>query len=248
MDLIEQKKINSDEFKRHPWETVRFKVLLFLLKKITNRNFIVDIGSGDAFIAMQLAQRFFASTVFAVDINYDDEFIKENDKQNLPFLKSIKDVPDTNPVDAILLMDVLEHIQNPEELLNDIKQLKNVSSSTQLIITVPAFQSLFSEHDIFLKHYRRYNRKQLNKLVAETGFQIDYTGYFFITLFVARLFQKNFDIKAKHGLHDWKGNQLVTSIASIILWIDFKISWYLSRTGIHLPGLSCYCICHPLPS
>lgn len=248
MDLIEQKKINSIKFKRHPWETVRLKLLLFLLKKITNKNFIVDVGSGDAFIAMQLAQGFPASTVVAVDINYDDEFIKENDKRHLRFLKCINDVPDTNPVNAILLMDVLEHIQKPEELLNDIKQLKNVSSSTQFIITVPAFQSLFCDHDIFLKHYRRYNRKELNKLVAEAGFQVDFDGYFFITLFPARVFQKTFDIKAKHGLHDWKGNRLATSIASIILWIDFKISWYLSRTGIHLPGLSCYCVCHPLPS
>jgi hypothetical protein len=248
MDLIEQKKITSAQFRRHPWEIARLHILLFLLRKQSSKKFILDVGSGDAFIAIELSKKFPDSKLVAVDINYDEQFIKDSAKNNIAFLKHLNNLPANLPVDSLLLMDVAEHIERPEELLEDIKALKNISSSSQLIITVPAFQFLFNEHDIFLKHFRRYNRKQLNLLLHKEGFEIKYSGYFFFTLFVGRCFQKLLRLKQEQGVHNWDGSKLITSIITTILLIDFKICWYLSRIGINLPGLSCYCICHPLPS
>jgi hypothetical protein len=248
MDLLEQKKISADQFKRHPWELTRLKILLFLLKKNSTRKFIVDIGSGDAFIITELAKKFPTSTLAAVDINYDGPFLKKNTKNNVQFFKSMGDIPRELPVDKILLMDVLEHVPYPEKILQDIKALPNVSISTKVFITVPAFQSLFSEHDIFLNHFKRYNRKQLALLLKREGFKIKQSGYFFFSLLLPRLFQNLFGNKPATGVHNWKQGTFLTSIMLAILWIDFKICWYLSRIGIYLPGLTCYCICHPLPS
>jgi hypothetical protein len=247
MDLLEQEKITSANFKRHPWELARFKIVSFLLAGIPSKNFIVDMGSGDAFVAKHLSKTHPNSTIAAVDINYNDRFISENKNQNLFFSKSIHSLETTQTIDAVLLMDVLEHIQNPEEILQDLKNPDKVSTSTQLFITVPAFQSLFSEHDTFLKHFERYNRKQLTRLLRREGFEIKYSGYFFFTLLIPRFLQKLFGIRPKFGLHNWNGGHFLTSLIANILWIDFKICWYLSRIGINLPGLSCYCICHPLP-
>jgi len=248
MDLLEQEKITSQNFKRHPWELARYKVLHFFLKKIPSKNFIVDIGSGDAYIAKELSKIYSGSGILAVDPNYDDEFLAKNEGARLVFSKAIEDIDSTQTVNVILLMDVLEHIQHPEEVLQEIKKLPNVSPSTQLFITVPAFQNLFSEHDTFLKHFRRYNRKQLIQLLHQSGFEIEQSGYFFFSLLLPRVFEKILGIKPKIGLHNWSGNSFTTSIITTLLWIDFKICWYLSRIGIHLPGLSCYCICYPLPS
>ena len=246
MDLIEQKKIIIPNFQRHPWEIARLKILIFLLKKNSSKNFIVDIGSGDAFIAEQLSKNFHGLKVAGVDINYDEQFIKANKKNNLIFFKHINHLPVDMRIDAVLLMDVLEHIEKPEALLTEIKALKNLSPASQFIITTPAFQYLFSEHDVFLKHFRRYGRKQLNQLLHKKGFGIKNSGYFFFTLFFIRCFQKFFRINIEHGVYDWKGSHFTTSVMTTVLWIDFKICWYLSRIGINLPGLSCYCICHPL--
>jgi hypothetical protein len=207
----------------------------------------VDVGSGDAFVAMHLSKTFTNFKIAAVDINYDEKFFSENETPNLFFSKSIHKLKITQTIDAVLLMDVLEHIQNPDEILRDIKNMENVVSATQFFITVPAFQSLFSEHDVFLKHVKRYNRKQLTRLLHKEGFEIKYSGYFFFTLLLPRFFQKLFGIRSELGLHNWSGNRFLTSILKTILWADFKICWYLSRIGINLPGLSCYCICHPLP-
>jgi hypothetical protein len=247
MDLIEQKKIASSKFRRHPWELARFRILRFFLAKKMSGKFIADIGSGDAFIARMLLNQFPECKVAAIDIYYDQQFISENNESNLMFFKNIKDIPARQPVDVVLLMDVLEHIEKPQQLLYAIRELA-ISPSTQLVITVPAFQSLYTRHDTFLKHYRRYTIKQLNELLRGAGFNIQYSGYFFTSLWLARLFQKVFSGAPKHGLHDWKYGAFTTAIIATLLWTDFKISWYLSRIGIILPGLSCYCICHPLPS
>ena len=70
MDLLEQQKISSKEFKRHPWEMARLKILFFLLQKIQAKSFIGDVGSGDAFVAGELSKSFSSSEIAAVDINY----------------------------------------------------------------------------------------------------------------------------------------------------------------------------------
>lgn len=248
MDLIEQKKINSTQFKRHPWEIVRFKILLFLLKKIPGKNFIVDVGSGDGFVASKLSKKFPKSEIAAVDINYTEDFVRTDKTPNLVFLKSLDALPVNTSINTVLLMDVLEHIEKPERLLNALRQLKSFTTQTRVIVTVPAFQFLFSEHDVFLKHFRRYNRKQLKQLLCNEGFTISFNGYFFSTLFFTRLLQKIFGRKINNGLHNWEGSSLLTAIITALLWSDFKISWYLSRIGIHLPGLSCYCVCYLQPS
>jgi 2-polyprenyl-3-methyl-5-hydroxy-6-metoxy-1,4-benzoquinol methylase len=247
MDLVEHQKIDLKKFKRHPWELARFQILSFFLSGKNSGKFIVDVGSGDAFIARQLSAKFPEYQLAAVDINYDPQFILANKQPNLLLLKNIGEVPNDKPIDAVLLMDVLEHMEKPEQLLHDIRKLA-IISSTQFIITVPAFQTLFSQHDIFLKHFKRYSRAQLIEMMRKEGFEITESGYFFASLLILRVLQKLFKMHPKQGLHNWEGSSFQTNVIASILWIDFKISWYLSRIGIILPGLSCYCICHPLPS
>ncbi|KAI4452578.1 hypothetical protein C823_007162 [Eubacterium plexicaudatum ASF492] len=41
-----------------------------------------------------------------------------------------------------------------------------------ILITVPAFQNLFSLHDIQLKHFRRYNYKSLYHVLDQAGYKI----------------------------------------------------------------------------
>ena len=247
MDLKEREKITSGNFKRHPWELARFKVLEFFLEKVDSKQFIVDIGSGDAFVADRLSKRFAGSAIAAVDTNYNEKDITQTKPGNLVFLKKVDKIDPSQHIDLILLMDVLEHIEYPDQLLNELRSLPNVSSSTKFFITVPAFQSLFNEHDVFLKHFKRYNRKQVNQLLSACGFEIEKSGYFFFTLLMPRSFHKIFGLHQKIGLHNWDKSVSITSIITNLLWIDFKIGRFFSSVGINLPGLSCYCICHPLP-
>jgi SAM-dependent methyltransferase len=92
---------------------------------------------------------------------------------NLPFR------PET--FDTITILDVLEYIED------DLRALKEIRSSLKkdgiIFISVPAFQSLWSDHDVAVGHLRRYNTKSLIKVIRESGLQDLRTSYFISFLF-----------------------------------------------------------------
>lgn len=254
MDLVEYKLIKEKSFRRHPWEQTRMQFLFYLLNRLPNKNNLADTGSGDGYLASGIATRYPEARVTAIDINYTDELLEAlhtGKPANLRFTRDLHVIPDDPPADAIILMDVLEHIEKPEELLKELLQLKAVNSETRFIITVPAFQQLFSMHDKNLGHYRRYNLKQLEQLLSPLSLRMENSGYFFNSLlpvrYLQKLVEKNKPVKDKDSIHNWKGGPLITWILRTGFWIEFKITWYLARTGIKIPGLTCYCICRYAP-
>jgi Methyltransferase domain len=254
MDLVEYKQIKEKSFRRHPWEQTRLQFLLYLLNRLPHKNNFADTGSGDGYLASGVANRYPEARVTAIDINYTDELLEElntTKPPNLSFTRDLHDIPDNETAGAIILMDVLEHIEKPEQLLKDLLSLKAVDNETRLIITVPAFQQLFSIHDKNLGHYRRYNLKQLEQLLSPLSLRMENSGYFFNGLLPVRYLQKQFEknkpMQGKDSIHNWKGGPFITWILRTGFWIEFKITWYLARLGIKIPGLTCYCICRYAP-
>ncbi|MDR0649029.1 MAG: class I SAM-dependent methyltransferase [Synergistaceae bacterium] len=77
--------------------------------------------------------------------------------------------------DLICLFDVLEHIEFDEMSLRNIREFLKCES--KLLITVPAYQWLFSRHDHNLGHFRRYNKISLSDKLASSGYRVLYLGY-----------------------------------------------------------------------
>lgn len=77
--------------------------------------------------------------------------------------------------DLVTLFDILEHVADERPLLGEI--LRVLRPDGLLIITVPAFQFLWSEHDVALHHYRRYTRKDLIRLLTDAGLRIISASY-----------------------------------------------------------------------
>ncbi len=63
--------------------------------------------------------------------------------------------------DVVLLIDVLEHIEEPNLFLKSL--LKHIKPGGYLIINVPALNSLYSKYDKKVGHFRRYNKSSLLK-------------------------------------------------------------------------------------
>jgi len=75
-----------------------------------------------------------------------------------------------------LALDVIEHIDND---LIALRELKRVTKPDGLIlITVPAYQFLWSAHDLAHHHKRRYSSKILKNKLKEAGFEILKLSYF----------------------------------------------------------------------
>ena len=77
--------------------------------------------------------------------------------------------------------DVLEHIKNDNQALNNLK--KNLKPKGLILLTIPAYNYLFSKKDVVLKHYRRYGFNQIKNLVSK-NFKVLRITFFNTFLFV----------------------------------------------------------------
>lgn len=77
--------------------------------------------------------------------------------------------------DLVVSLDVIEHVDNDMQILAGLRDI--VRPGGHLVVTVPAFQMLWSEHDEINHHKRRYRVPQLRHLVQEAGFEVERITY-----------------------------------------------------------------------
>jgi len=107
--------------------------------------------------------------------------------------ESLTELPfSDNSYDLVCAFDVVEHIEDDYNAAAEIHRV--LRENGKVYLTVPAFQFLWTEHDVINHHYRRYTRKSLEKLLLDAGFQVDYSSYFnsilFIPIFLVRMLFK----------------------------------------------------------
>lgn len=213
MDLIE---IKQDNVNRHPWELSRTDSLIKEIRKYHNKGLILDIGCGDSYFDLELLKTDINITkLYGVDI-YLKKKIDINKYYAVNDYSKLMD----KKFDTIIMLDVLEHIEDDEDFLNNTvnKLLKN---NGRIILTIPAHQFLYSKHDEFLKHYRRYNKKMIRELCKKTNYRIVNYHYFYLSLFLFRLLFRNAGNEVSNWQH--KENEPITRFIRSILNIDYKL-------------------------
>lgn len=91
--------------------------------------------------------------------------------------------------DAVLLLDVLEHIDDDRASLHAV--LQHLNPSGIVLLTVPAYRSMWSMHDEVLWHKRRYSPREFRTLLRATGLEIlEYSGFNWVLLPIAWVLRK----------------------------------------------------------
>lgn len=138
---------------------------------------ILDVGAGSGFFSRKLLSNTPAKQAWCVDISYEVD--SETLEAGKPvFLRRSVDKVDA---DLILVMDVLEHVDDDVGLLDDY--VKKVPCGARFIISVPAFQFLWSGHDVFLEHKRRYRLNQIEDVARRAGLTVKHGAYYFGAVF-----------------------------------------------------------------
>jgi len=230
---------------RHPWEIARLKIIQRLLASLVSAgSTVLDVGCGDGYIACNLYETFHPLTIVAVDINLTDDQLTSFNNRN----KSIefrRELPERGAFDLLLLLDVLEHIENDQQFLSSLTE-RLLASKGLVLITVPAFQSLFSYHDRFLGHFRRYDMASLTTVVAASGLKTLSSGFLFSTLLLPKLFffkYANSSKRAINGVGNWRGGARLTQFLTTVLEIENRIMLGMGRYGITIPGLTGWALC-----
>src|SRR5688572_28703250 len=163
MDLVEARLSGFEEVGRHPWERARLDVVSGLIDRharLSPGTAVLDMGCGDTFVVEELARRHRETAFYAVDPALTgalaDRYRARLQTPNVVVAASLDALPSDsrNSVSLVLLMDVLEHVADDRHFLADLLRNPAIRTDAQVIVTVPAFQALFSSHDRFLGHYR----------------------------------------------------------------------------------------------
>ena len=81
---------------------------------------------------------------------------------------------------AVGMFDVLEHLEHPEELLNEAHRV--LAPDGILVVTVPALRWLWGDEDDVTGHFRRYRKASLDAAVCPEGFRPLSSQYLFASL------------------------------------------------------------------
>ena len=137
----------------------------------------MDVGAGSGFFSRYLLNNSGAKDAWCVDISYEDNSDSLENGKRIHFRQSI----DSTDADLVLLMDVLEHVDDDVGLLRSY--VSKAPKGTRFLISVPAFQFLWSNHDVFLDHKRRYRLHQIEEVARSAGLTVTKGVYYFGAVF-----------------------------------------------------------------
>jgi SAM-dependent methyltransferase len=242
MDLSE---VRAGSSERHPWETARAEAIEQILQAHAIRpRSILDVGCGDGFTGEHLLAALGAESLWGVDVHLSADDRRARSRAGVHYVNELAET--SHGFELGLLCDVIEHVEDDSGLTSSV--LSRLALAGHLLITVPSFQSLFSNHDRALRHYRRYSLPQLRCVIAAAGGEPIADGYLFGSLLPVRLLEK---VKERllparsdaFGVGNWRAPRMVTQAMNTVFRADNRLMLSLSAGRIKPPGLSAWALC-----
>lgn len=202
----------------------------------------LDIGSGNGIISRSMG-----SSAFGLQLCWDlvDSAYLPSElgvDKNDPSFSLYDSIPPSASYDIILAIDVVEHVQEDLQFVQLLQ--RHLAPNGLLVICVPAFQFLWSPHDVFLDHFRRYRIDDIKSLMLRSKIEVVESKYLYVILFpvivLIRLFSRlivhNSKTRTSSDLKVYP--RLLNTLLIYIHNLERKIFHFLPRLQT-LFGLSC---------
>lgn len=167
-------------YRRHWWWRARERFLLRVLDRHLSpgaADRVLDFGCGDGLFFEKLA-RYGAPEGIETDRRLLSDSGPWRSKISTEVLRP--DSTQQGRYGLIVALDVLEHIADPAPVLSELA--RRLRPGGLFIATVPAFQQLWTAHDVLNEHVKRYTVSDAAALVAASGLRVTAARYFFVWL------------------------------------------------------------------
>jgi len=139
---------------------------------------VLEIGAGFGNMTRHLTPRemIIASDLDAVALEYlrgafrDDPSIRIA-SYRFPLQPGQRRELEGLALDTVVCLNVLEHIEDDVSTLADL--LSILRPGGRLVLIVPAHARLYSSLDVHLRHFRRYEKPELEKKIRDAGFVLE---------------------------------------------------------------------------
>lgn len=168
----------------HWWHKAKRDLVSYYLKQNlpTKKNKILDVGCGTG-KNLEAFSRF--GTAWGIDSSKEAILFCKRRNLKRAVTGTVEKIPFLREYfECVTTLDVLEHVDDSKSIKEIHRVLKNKGL---LIITVPAFPSLWSKWDNVLHHKRRYTKRNLQTLLNRNGFEVLKISYIYSFLFLPAL-------------------------------------------------------------
>lgn len=213
----------------HWWFVARRRIIERVLDslRLDGENDILEVGCGSGGNLQLLSQY---GNVYGTDPGATA--IEVANKRKIAQVESGA-LPDNLPFgakrfDLIAMLDVLEHIDDDLASLNALR--KRLKPNGKLLLTVPAYQFLWSKHDVFFHHKRRYLRSQVEWAIDKSGFHVTYSTYFNTILFPV--------VAATRLMNNIIGKENSSDIKMPPKILNTMLTWIFGSESLFIPRIS----------
>jgi SAM-dependent methyltransferase len=161
---------------RHWWYRGRREVLERVIAdlQLPNPLRILDAGCGSGRNMVELARR---GTVTGVELSETSACLAQAREAGPVIQGSVTEMPfEPDSFDLVVCLDVIEHLEDDLAALRELRRV--VAPGGSLLVTVPAYEWLWSGHDVINHHRRRYTRRSLLAVAERVGWKCTRTTYF----------------------------------------------------------------------
>jgi SAM-dependent methyltransferase len=161
---------------RHWWYRGRRTVLDGVIAElgVAANARILDAGCGSGRFMVELAK---LGTVTGVELSDTSVQLARQRAVGEVVAGSVLEMPFADDsFDLAVSLDVIEHLADDLAALRELR--RTVAPGGALLVTVPAYQWLWSGHDEINHHHRRYTRRSLQRVAEQAGWKQVRTTYF----------------------------------------------------------------------
>jgi SAM-dependent methyltransferase len=175
MDRVEVQAMLTQE-DRHWWYRGRRKIVCDELAQLPTGPTVrvLDAGCGSGRLLDELRDY---GHVTGLDLNPDSVEIARSRGHADVVQGPVEQLPwPDETFDLVISLDMVEHTPDDRVTLRELHRVTKPGGV--FLMTVPALRALWSSHDVFNNHHRRYDRRMMRALAADTGWTIDRMTYF----------------------------------------------------------------------